>query len=164
MWSSHMIYLQLLFLIIVANGAPIMGRWLVNGRWATPIDGGTVFIDGLPLFGTSKTYRGVLSALLATPPVAIGLGLSWDIGLMVSSLAMVGDCLSSFVKRRLNLPSSSMALGLDQIPESLLPLLGVWQQLSLTWEGILATLAGFFLVELGLSGIMYKLHIRKHPY
>ena len=159
-----MIYLQLLFLIIVANGAPIIGRWLVNGRWVTPIDGGAVFIDGLPLLGTSKTYRGVVFAILATPLAAIGIGLSWDIGLMVSISAMMGDCLSSFVKRRLNLPSSSMALGLDQIPESLLPLLGVWQQLFLTWEGIVATVAGFFLVEIGLSRILYKLHIRKHPY
>ena len=157
-------YLQLLFLIIVANGAPIIGRWLVNGRWATPLDAGVVFIDGLPLLGTTKTYRGVVSAILATSLCGIIMGLPWDIGFMVSLLAMMGDCLSSFVKRRLNLPSSSMALGLDQIPESLLPLLGVWQPLSLTWEGIAATVAGFFIVELGLSGILYKLHIRKHPY
>lgn len=159
-----MIHLQLLFLIIVANGAPIIGRWLVNGRWATPIDGGSVFIDGLPLLGTSKTYRGVLCAFVATPLVAMGIGLSWDIGLLVSLLAMMGDCLSSFVKRRFNRPSSSMALGLDQIPESLLPLLGVREQFSLTWEGIVVTVAGFFIVELILSGLLYTLHIRKHPY
>ena len=159
-----MIYLQLLFLIIVANGAPIIGRWLVNGRWATPIDGGSVFIDGLPLLGTSKTYRGVVFALLTTPLVAIAMGLSWEMGLVVSILAMAGDCLSSFVKRRLNVPPSAMAAGLDQIPESLLPLLGVWQQLSLTWEGIVVTVAGFFIVELGLSRILYQVHIRKHPY
>jgi len=159
-----MIYLQVFFLIIVANGAPIIGRWLLKGRWATPIDGGAVFIDGLPLLGTSKTYRGVVFALLATPLVAIAMGLSWDIGLTVSILAMMGDCLSSFVKRRLNVPSSAMALGLDQIPESFLPLLGVWQQLSLTLEGIGVTVAGFFIVELGLSGILYQVHIRKRPY
>jgi CDP-2,3-bis-(O-geranylgeranyl)-sn-glycerol synthase len=159
-----MIHLQLLFLIIVANGAPIIGRWLVNGRWATPLDGGAVFIDGLPLLGTSKTFRGVMCAMVATPLIAMGIGLSWDIGLMVSLLAMMGDCLSSFVKRRFNRPSSSMALGLDQIPESLLPLLGVREQFSLTWEGIVATVAGFFIVELILSRLLYTLHIRKHPY
>jgi len=159
-----MIYLQLLFLIMVANGAPIIGWWLLNDHWATPIDGGTVFMDGLPILGTSKTYRGVLCAILVTPLVAIFIGLSWDIGLPVSCLAMVGDCLSSFVKRRLNLPPSAMALGIDQIPESLLPLLGVWNQLSLGWDGIVATVAGFFIIELGLSAILYKLHIRKHPY
>jgi CDP-2,3-bis-(O-geranylgeranyl)-sn-glycerol synthase len=159
-----MIYLQLLFLLIVANGAPIIGRRLVNERWPTPIDGGAVFIDGFPLLGASKTYRGVMFAMLATPLVAMGIGLSWDIGLMVSLLAMMGDCLSSFVKRRFNRPFSSMAVGLDQIPESLLPLLGVGQQLSLTWEGIVVTVAGFFIVELVLSGLLYTLHVRKHPY
>jgi len=159
-----MIYLQLLFLLIVANGAPIIARWLLNEQWAAPLDGGHVFIDGLPLLGTSKTYRGVVAALLATPLAALVLGLSWDIGLMVSGLAMVGDCLSSFVKRRLALPSSARALGFDQIPESLLPLLGLWQQLSLTWVGIVATVVGFFIVDLGLSRILYVLHIRKRPY
>jgi CDP-2,3-bis-(O-geranylgeranyl)-sn-glycerol synthase len=159
-----MIYLQLLLLIIVANGLPIIVRWLLKGRWSTPIDGGAVFIDGLPLLGTSKTYRGVLSAIVGTTCIAIVMGWPWDIGLMVSLLAMLGDCLSSFVKRRMNLPSSSIALGLDQIPESLLPLLGVWHQLSLTWEGIVATVAGFLILELVLSGILYKLRIRKHPY
>ena len=92
------------------------------------------------------------------------IGLSWDMGLIVAIGAMIGDCLSSFVKRRLNMPSSAMALGLDQIPESFLPLLGVWSQLSLTLEGIAGTVAGFFVLELGLSAILYKLQIRKHPY
>ena len=101
---------------------------------------------------------------MSVPVVAMAIGLPWNIGLVVACGAMVGDCLSSFVKRRLNMPSSSMALGLDQIPESLLPLLGVWYQLSLTLEGIVGTVTGFFLLELGLSLILYKLHIRKHPY
>ena len=34
-----------------------------------------------------------------------------------------GDLFSSFVKRRLDLASSSMAIGLDHIPESFFPLL-----------------------------------------
>lgn len=159
-----MIYLQLLFLIIVANGAPIIARWLLNERWAAPLDGGRVFIDGLPLLGTSKTYRGVVVSLLVTPLAALVLGLSWDIGLMVASLAMVGDCLSSFVKRRLAFPPSARAVGFDQIPESLLPLLGVWEPFALTGGGIIATVVGFFLIELGLSKILYVLHIRKRPY
>ncbi len=159
-----MIYLQLLFLIIVANGSPIIGRRLLRNHWANPIDGGIIFIDGLPLLGTSKTYRGVLCSFVATPIAAIVIGLSWDVGLIVAIGAMTGDCLSSFVKRRLNLPSSAMALGIDQIPESLFPLLGVWNQLSLALEGIASIVIGFFILELALSMILYKLHIRRHPY
>jgi hypothetical protein len=36
-------------------------------------------------------------------------------------MAMIGDPLSSFVKRRMKLVPGSMALALDQIPEPLLP-------------------------------------------
>lgn len=159
-----MIYFQLLFLILVANGSPIIGRLLLNGHLERPIDGSALFVDGRPILGTSKTFRGVLFSILGSSVAAVVIGLPWNIGLVVGVWAMVGDCLSSFVKRRLNMPSSSMALGLDQIPESLLPLLGVWQQLSLTLEGIAGTVAGFFVLELGLSAILYKLHIRRHPY
>ena len=159
-----MIYLQLLFLVIVANGSPIIGRWLLDNHWVMPLDGGVIFFDGLPLLGKSKTYRGVLCSLVATPIAAVVSGLSWEIGLIVAIGAMIGDCLSSFVKRRLKLPPSAMALGIDQVPESLFPLLGVWHQLSLTLEGIGATVVGFFILELALSMILYKLHIRRHPY
>ena len=37
---------------------------------------------------------------------------------MAATMAMVGDLLSSFVKRRLKFQPSSRATGLDQIPES----------------------------------------------
>ena len=49
------------------------------------------------------------------------LGFAWTCGLVVASVAMSGDLLSSFLKRRLSLPPSSRATGIDQIPECLLP-------------------------------------------
>jgi hypothetical protein len=48
-------------------------------------------------------------------------GLPSTAGLLVSAMAMIVDLLSSFVKRRMKLVPGSMALALDQIPESLLP-------------------------------------------
>lgn len=159
-----MIYLQLLFLIIVANGSPIMGRWIFNGYWEMPIDGGAVFIDGRPILGTSKTYRGLACSLVGTLLAGALVGLSWKISLIVSALAMVGDCLSSFVKRRLGYPSGAKALGLDQIPESLLPMLGMWNVLNLSVLGLGLTVVIFVFADLVLSPIGHKLHIRKHPY
>jgi CDP-diglyceride synthetase len=159
-----MIYLQLLFLIIVANGSPIIGRWIMNGFWEMPIDVGAVFIDGRPILGTSKTYRGLACSLAGTLLAGALVGLSWKISLLVSALAMVGDCLSSFVKRRFGYPSGAKALGLDQIPESLFPMLGMWNVLNLSALGLGLTVMGFVVVELVLSPIRYKLHIRKHPY
>ncbi len=159
-----MLYLQLLFLIIVANGSPIIGRWMMNGYWEMPIDGGAVFIDGRPILGNSKTYRGLACSLVGTLLAGALVGLSWKISLIVSLLAMVGDCLSSFVKRRFGYPSGAKALGLDQIPESLFPMLGLWNVLNFSALSLGLTVVIFVVVELVLSSIGYKLHIRKHPY
>jgi len=159
-----MIYLQFLFLIIVANGSPIIGWWIMNGYWETPIDGGAVFIDGRPILGTSKTYRGLACSLVGTLLAGALVGLSWQISLIVSALAMLGDCLSSFVKRRFGYPSGAKAIGLDQIPESLLPMLGLWNVLNVSALGVGLTVVVFVFAELVLSSIGYKVHIRKHPY
>jgi len=159
-----MVYLQVLLLIMAANGAPIIGRRLLRGRWSAPLDGGVTFRDGRPLLGKSKTYRGVAFSLVGTVLAADVLGMPWDIGLMVGGLAMTGDCLSSFIKRRLGYDSGAMALGLDQIPESLLPLLGVGGPLSLSVIGMMATVVAFMVLELIFSPLLYKLHIRKHPF
>ena len=159
-----MVYLQMLLLIIAANGAPIIGRLVMKGRWTTPLDAGAIFMDGRPVLGKSKTFRGVAFSLVGTVLAADVLGISWEIGLLVSGLAMGGDCLSSFIKRRLGYESGSMALGLDQIPESLLPLLGVWDSLSLSAMGIITTVVAFMVLELIFSPLLYKLHLRKHPY
>ncbi len=79
-------------------------------------------------------------------------------------MAVVGDLLSSFVKRRMGLPSSSMALGLDQIPESLLPLLGAWLFVPLSLLDVLVGVAAFFAGELILSRILFHLNLRERPY
>ena len=160
----HLIEFQLLFLIIVANGGPIVGATLFKRRGAWPLDLGLRLPDGQPLLGPSKTWRGVLLALVATTVMAWLLHLPLYIGLIIASSAMVGDILSSFIKRRLGLESSSMALGLDQIPEALLPLLAVKGFFGLSWFTILELVMAFIILELLLSQILYRLHIRKRPY
>lgn len=159
-----MVYLQIFLLIMAANAAPIFGRLLMKGRWSTPLDGGATFLDGQPLLGPSKTYRGVAFSLVGSVLAADVLGLPWEIGLITGGLAMTGDCLSSFIKRRLGYDSGGMALGLDQIPESLLPLLGLWPPLSLSAIGIMATVGAFMVFELVISPILYKFRIRKNPH
>ena len=120
-----LLVLKLLVLLAVANGTPVLAKSLLGDRLARPLDGGAILGDGRPLFGPSKTILGVVLALIATPLAAALMGLSWQLGVVLAALAVAGDLLSSFVKRRMGLASSSMAIGLDQIPESLLPLLGV---------------------------------------
>jgi CDP-2,3-bis-(O-geranylgeranyl)-sn-glycerol synthase len=108
--------------------------------------------------------RGVALAVLGTTAGAPVIGLSWKIGLVAGSFAMAGDLFSSFCKRRLGLPSSSRASGLDQIPESLLPLLACRDPLGLTAADIVVCVVIFFVGEVVLSRLLYAFRLRDRPY
>jgi hypothetical protein len=156
--------LKLLLLIAVANGTPVMATALLRDRVAYPLDCRATLKDGWPLLGASKSFRGVVLSLAVTTVAAPLLGLDWWLGLLVGALAMAGDLFSSFLKRRMRLAPSSMALGLDQIPESLFPMLGAAYFLSLSaWE-VVAVVAAFFVGELLLSRVLFRLRIRSQPY
>ncbi len=114
---------QMLALLALANGTPVLVKDILGNRFARPIDGGGRFFDGRPFFGSSKTFRGIFLSILATSAVAPLIGLRWELGALVASVAMAGDLFSSFLKRRMNLPAGGRATGLDQVPESLFPLL-----------------------------------------
>ncbi len=77
---------------------------------------------------------------------------------------MFGDLLSSFIKRRKRYESSEMAIGVDQVPESLFPLIAVQANLGFSSLDIIAIVGAFFVVELVLSRILYMVNIRLHPY
>src|SRR4051812_21484046 len=112
---------QVLALVAVANGVPVIAKWLLGGQFAWPIDGGYVLGDGQRLLGKSKTVCGILLSVSCTALAGPFVGLDLMAGILVAAAAMVGDLLSSFTKRRLRLAPSSMAPGIDQVPESLLP-------------------------------------------
>jgi CDP-2,3-bis-(O-geranylgeranyl)-sn-glycerol synthase len=156
--------LQLLILLAIANGSPVLVKYFLRSWLAYPLDGGALFVDGRRLLGASKTIRGVLIAALATTAVAPLLGLDWRVGFTVGIVAMAGDLFSSFIKRRLAMEPSSKATGLDQIPESLFPTLACWQVLSLTVLDVLAVAVIFFVGEILLSRVLFKWHLRDRPY
>ena len=158
------VILQLLILLMLANGTPVIAKKLLGDRYSYPLDGNLTFVDGRPLFGHSKTIRGVVLAVLVTSAGAPLIGLGWKTGLLVGSVAMAGDLVSSFSKRRLNLPSSSRASGLDQVPESLFPLLACSNLLSLAAADIAVCVVIFFVGEVVLSRLLYALHLRDRPY
>src|SRR6516162_29862 len=96
------VILQLLVLLMLANGTPVIAKKILGSRYSYPLDGSLTFVDGRPLFGRSKTIRGVVLAVLVTTAGASLIGLGWQIGVLVGSFAMAGDLASSFFKRRLN--------------------------------------------------------------
>jgi CDP-2,3-bis-(O-geranylgeranyl)-sn-glycerol synthase len=156
--------LQLLILVAVANGTAVAIKRVLGDALAWPLDGGAVFVDGRPLLGPAKTIRGIVGALLATPIAAVLVGQGWEVGAVVAVAAMAGDLFSSFVKRRFGFPPSSMALGLDQIPESLFPFIAASWLLPVTLVDIVAGTAIFSAGSLALSRILFKLRLRDEPY
>src|SRR5438132_9242846 len=108
---QYLAVLQLLILLALANGSPIVAKRILGNNCAQPLDGSIKFADGQPLFGASKTVRGILVSIFITTASAPLLGLNLKIGLVVATTAMAGDLLSSFLKRRLGLPPSSRAVG-----------------------------------------------------
>jgi CDP-archaeol synthase len=159
-----LVILQLLVLLFVANGTPVIAKKIWRHRLAYPLDCGIRYFDGRPLLGPSKTMRGVVLSILMTSGCAPLFGLEWKIGAIVGSAAMAGDLFSSFGKRRLGLSPSSRATGLDQVPESLFPLLACRSILELTVADIAVGVVLFFIGELVLSRLLYRLRLRGHPY
>jgi len=155
---------RVLLLLGVANGTPIVAKRLLGRRWQAPLDGGLHWGDGRPLLGPSKTLRGLVVSLLATALAAPVLGIAAPLGALLAAGAMAGDALSSFVKRRLDIAPSGRATGLDQIPESLLPLLLLQDALGLSGVQVLGITAAFFLLETPLARLFHRLGWRDRPY
>jgi CDP-archaeol synthase len=156
--------LKLVTLLTVANGIPAIAWRVFGDRFNQPLDGGIAFVDKHPIFGPSKTIRGVILSLVTATAFAPVLGLEWLSGLSVGGAAMLGDLGSSFLKRRLNMPPSSRATGIDQIPESLLPTLAVRSTLGLGVLDIIFIMAVFFLGHVTFSRLFFRWKIRNRPY
>lgn len=154
----------LLVLLLVANSSPMLVSMVLRERWNRPLDGGMRLSDGQPLFGRSKTVRGLVTAISSTGLLAPLLGFPWWLGALVGLAAMLGDLCSSFIKRRLGLPPGGRATGLDHIPESLLPLLVCQPILELPWTDLLWLPLAFMISDLAISRLSFWMGIRVHPY
>jgi len=159
-----LLIIDVLLLLLAANGAPVLVARVLGERWAWPVDGGARFTDGRPLFGPSKTWRGLLSGVLLTAIVSQLLGFGLLLGMLFGAASLAGDLSSSFIKRRLGVVSSDRALLLDQIPEALLPLLVCRQLLGLDLWSMAWLVLLFVVGALLLSRIMYRFGIRRRPY
>ena len=92
----------------VANSTPVV---LGGGP---PVDGGESWVDGKPILGKNKTIRGCLSGILVGTLVGFLQGNLLG-GSAQATGAILGDLLSSFLKRRYDLtPGSSMPI-VDQL-------------------------------------------------
>ncbi|HYN78477.1 MAG TPA: CDP-archaeol synthase [Lamprocystis sp. (in: g-proteobacteria)] len=145
--------LTLIVLLVLANGGPALLALLVGRAGAAPIDGGRVWRDGYPVFGPSKTWRGLAAALLLTPVAAWALGCGWVLGVMVALAAMAGDLLVSFTKRRMRLLSGTSVPVVDQLPEALIPALLARPALGLDWLDLALAVGAFVALNLVLTPV-----------
>ena len=164
LFPDAMLAIEILLLLFLANGTPIIAKKLLGSRLAYPLDGGKNFIDGRPWFGRSKTIRGIISSLCITSIGAVLIGYSIQTGILFTAISLTGDLVSSFIKRRLDLPPSSRAPGLDQLPESIFPLLFCWSTLGLDIATAVIVVVVFVISEILLSKALFRLHIRERPY
>ncbi|QFU17538.1 CDP-archaeol synthase [Microvirga thermotolerans] len=162
--SSPILLLKLLVLLGIANGAPIFARKLLGDRLGMPLDFGVTLPDGQPLFGRSKTFRGLVVSVACTAMAALLLEMDWRMGAALAGSSMLGDLFSSFVKRRLGLKLHARAFALDQVPEALLPLLLSRARLGLSAVDMALLLLGFVVLEVALSRLLFDLGIRDRPY
>ncbi|MEM3816256.1 MAG: CDP-2,3-bis-(O-geranylgeranyl)-sn-glycerol synthase, partial [Candidatus Bathyarchaeia archaeon] len=111
--------LYYIFPAYCANASPVL---FGGGK---PIDFGRKFIDGKPIFGPHKTYRGFIFGLLVgtlvgyvqefiAPTYGLPAG-SVLRGFSLSLGALTGDLIGSFIKRRLNLKPGAPLPVIDQL-------------------------------------------------
>lgn len=135
--------LTVLAYIIWLNSLPCLAHLLCNQRFGLALDLGFSWFDGRPLLGSHKTVRGLLAAMAGGALLAPLLGLPWHVGVLAASLAMAGDLLTSFSKRRLDLDSGDDLLIIDHLLESLLPCLYLASLLDLQRWQLLLVVSSF---------------------
>jgi CDP-2,3-bis-(O-geranylgeranyl)-sn-glycerol synthase len=157
-------FAELLLMLLASNGMPVLAARIFRSNGALPVDLGLQLPDGRALFGPSKTWRGVILAVLAAALLGAWFGYGLGFGAIFGMLAMLGDLFSSLVKRRMGLKPSARCTGLDQMPESLIPSLYAGSVLGFEWWWSILLALAFTLVGILISGPLYRLRIRKRPH
>ena len=101
-----------LVLLFIANSVPVLVKNVLGNRFDAPLDGGRLWFDGQPIFGASKTLRGLIASVTACALCGAVLGLPIGVAAAAGAAAMAGDLLSSFLKRRLQIAPSGRAVAL----------------------------------------------------
>ncbi|HUL47586.1 MAG TPA: CDP-archaeol synthase [Steroidobacteraceae bacterium] len=142
-----------LLLLVLANSLPWIAARVLGGRWGAPLDLGVTLRDGRRLLGSHKTWRGVAAAVGGCALAAAITGLPGWTGAAFALLSLLGDACSSLCKRRLGVAPGLDVPLLDQLPEALLPLLGLRASLALDSTSIAMVAAAFTLLDMLASGI-----------
>jgi CDP-2,3-bis-(O-geranylgeranyl)-sn-glycerol synthase len=152
--------IRALALLSTANAVPVVVAKLARERWAGPLDCGWVLPDGERLFGSHKTWRGLVSGIAACTCVGLLFDLSLGVSAGFACVSLLADAASSAAKRRLHLQPGTEYLGLDQIGEALLPLALFARQLSLGFAEVLVVTASFMALDVATAQLRHRRWLR----
>ncbi len=128
----------------VANMSPVFSAKLLPW-WGKPIDGGRIHKDGARVLGDGKTWRGLVGGGIAGGATALILsyaaaGIFWAadfgrsagshalvifmVGFLIGLLALVGDAVESYFKRRRGKERGAPWIPFDQLDFVLFGLIG----------------------------------------
>jgi CDP-2,3-bis-(O-geranylgeranyl)-sn-glycerol synthase len=145
-----------LLLLCAANTAAWAAGRLLGRRWAAPLDFGLVLKDGQRLFGSHKTWRGLIAGAAAAGVLAAALGQSLLLGAAFGATSMAGDALSSTIKRRLRREPGTEVPLLDQVPEAMLPLAVFGPSLGLGFLAMVGVTFAFTLLDIAVTGFRHR--------
>jgi CDP-2,3-bis-(O-geranylgeranyl)-sn-glycerol synthase len=152
MWSvQELIDFPVLLMLIAANSAPVFAAQFLGRQLSAPIDGNRSMPDGRPILGSHKTWRGLVTGTLAAGLVGLLVARGFLIGALFGALALTGDLLSSFIKRRSGRTSGESVPLLDQLPEALLPMLALQGALGLGMGAIVGTTLVFAALDVSTA-------------
>ncbi|WP_069807847.1 CDP-2,3-bis-(O-geranylgeranyl)-sn-glycerol synthase [Vulcanisaeta thermophila] len=174
--SDLLITILIIWPPYVSNATPVIAGKVFRRR--TPMDFGRNFIDGKRVFGDGKTYEGFITGFLAgfiigelTYLAIKPLGLSPNLPstpavALMCLMALVGDLIGAFIKRRLGLPRGAPAPLLDQLDFLLMALLALWLIQPQVLKPIYAILAVIITppIHLATNAIAYLLGLKREPW
>ncbi len=180
LWVLLPAYLASAFATFSRGRGPAMDFGRVWSRDGRRVLGASKSWSGFLLGGTLAVPFGLLEAglILAAPPslrivpeLAASVPAAIPVVALISFGAMAGDAVGSFVKRRLDLPSGSRALLLDQLPFVLLPIgvglavdPGLFATVFVRWEGVLWLLVFTLGLHTAFNWVGYWAGLKKVPW
>jgi hypothetical protein len=115
-----------------------------------------VLKDGQRLFGSHKTWRGLLAGGATSGIVAAILGPGFLLGAAFGATTLAGDALSSMIKRRLGREPGAEIPLLDQVPEAMLPLAVFGPTLGLGFLAMVGVTLAFTLLDIAATGFRHQ--------
>ncbi len=149
---------------------------MVFGFGKVPIDFNLKFLDGKPIFGRGKTWKGAIAGIICGTITAILVNYLMPVhtikltenyvlfGFLLAFGAILGDLISSFFKRRSSLKQGESVLFLDQLNFVVGAIaLSGFMYLPDFYEFLLICVVTM-LVHRGTNFIAYKLKMKKVPW